>query len=293
MKAGKFLKAMVIGLGAASIIFFLITAGLLGERGIEDDQGGKIGRLDILGPIMASEETIEEIKQFREDDSISAIVIRIDSPGGAVTPSQEIYRELLRTREAGRIKVVASIGNLGASGGYYIASAAEKIFANPGSLVGSIGVLIELTKVGDLLDKIGIGSEVIKSGPFKDIGSPLRETTPEERKMLQGVIDDTHRQFVDAVVKGRGLDLDKVSSMADGRIFTGAQALGLDMIDELGGLEDAISAAALMAGIEGKPKIIKAKKKWRWGRLLEDFSARAMKMIPSAATPVLMYIWQP
>ncbi|MBM2828745.1 MAG: Multidrug transporter [Actinobacteria bacterium] len=185
---------------------------------------------------------------------MKAIILRINSPGGGVGPSQEIYSEVRKLK--GKKVVVASMGALAASGGYYIACAADKIFANPGTITGSIGVIMQFVSVKDLIEKIGLKGMVVKSGAFKDIGSPMREMKPEERKLLQEVIENVHLQFVGAVAEGRKMDRKKVMKIADGRIFSGEQAKALGLVDALGNLEDAVEEAGKMAKIEGEPRVV-------------------------------------
>ncbi|MFP4037879.1 MAG: signal peptide peptidase SppA, partial [Desulfobacteraceae bacterium] len=194
--------------------------------------GRKIGVIPVEGVIEDSREILSQIVAFREDDSIRAIILRIDSPGGRVGPSQEIHREILKTNEAKR--VVVSMGDVAASGGYYIACAAERIVANPGTIVGSIGVMMEFLQLQELLEKAGVGLEVLKSGEFKDVGSPHREMTPREREILMELIGDIQDQFVDAVARGRELSSDQVRKIADGRVFSGARAMDMGLVDQLG-----------------------------------------------------------
>jgi protease-4 len=211
----------------------------------------------IEGPIMDSKDAVDEIKDYMDDSSIKAIVLRIDSPGGAVAPSQEIYSEVKKA--AAKKKVVVSMGSIAASGGYYIASAASRIVANPGTLTGSIGVIMEIPNLEGLMNKIGIKTEVIKSGKNKDIGSMFRSMKPEERQLLQGVMDDVHEQFIRAVAAGRHMKVEDVRKIADGRVFTGEQAVKVGLVDQLGTLEDATRVAAKLAGIEGEPEVVTKK----------------------------------
>jgi len=176
-----------------------------------------------------------------------------------VGPSQELYEEVRKLR--GKKPVVASMGAVAASGGYYIACGAQKIYANPGTITGSIGVLMQFVNVQDLIEKIGVRGMVVKSGAFKDMGSPIRRMTPEERRLLQAVIDNVHGQFVEAVAAGRGLDGRRVAAMADGRIFSGEQAKELGLVDALGNLQDAVAEAGRMAKIEGEPRVVTPPKK--------------------------------
>ena len=220
--------------------------------------GEKVAIIDIEGIISDSADITDEIRHYAERDDVKAVVLRINSPGGAVGPAQEIYREVKRLRRTKR--VVASMGGVAASGGYYIAAAADKIVANPGTITGSIGVIIEFINVEDLFRKLGLKGYVVKSGRFKDVGSPLREMSQEDVRLLQDVIDDVHRQFVDAVAQGRGLKREQVERIADGRIFSGAQAVEHGLVDVLGNQQDAIDLVARLAGIEGRPSVIHPKK---------------------------------
>ncbi len=222
-------------------------------------KGNRVGVVEIKGTITGSQETLQQIKDFRKESSIKAILIRIDSPGGAVGPSQEIYREIRRTMETK--PVIASMGSLAASGGYYIASAANYIVANPGTITGSIGVIIHFPNMRELFGKIGYQMTTIKSGRFKDIGNPARDMTPEEKELLQQTIEETYRQFVRDVAKARSLPEEDVRKIADGRIIMGEKALELKLVDQLGNYEDAIIKAGELGKIEGEPDVIKAKKK--------------------------------
>jgi len=221
--------------------------------------GAKVAIIDIVGPIADSEATIDLVHKYHDDPNVKAIVLRINSPGGSVAPVQEIYRELQKIE----IPVVASLGSAAASGGYYIAAAADEIFANPGTLTGSIGVIMQFLQMKGLYEKVGLEQQVIKSGKYKDMGSSTRDLTDEERALLQETIDDVHRQFVDAIFEGRQavLTREEVVAIADGRIFTGQQALELKLIDQLGGLQDAVDRAAFLGGIEGEPRVVREERK--------------------------------
>jgi len=213
-----------------------------------------VGIVEMIGPIISSKETIEQIKNFREKSSIKAIVIRIDSPGGGVGPSQEIYREIMKTRKVKT--VVASMGSVAASGGYYAAASCDSIVANPGTITGSIGVIMEYANFQEIVQKIGLSPVVIKSGEYKDMGSPLRDIKENERKLLQSVVNEIHMQFVRDAAQGRNLDIDTMVKLADGRIYTGESALSLNLVDKLGNLDDAVEWAGELAGIKGKLKTI-------------------------------------
>ncbi len=222
--------------------------------------GGTVALVKVEGLLVSSENIVEELNDYADDGSVKAIVLRIDSPGGGVVVSQEIYNAIVNAKKEGK-KIVASMGTVAASGGYYIAAAADKVVANPGSLTGSIGVKMEFASVEKLLDKIGVKGMVVKAGEYKDIGSPFRNMTDQEKKLLQGVIDDVHSQFIEAVAEGRKLPVADVKAIADGRIFTGRQALALKLVDQLGDLEDSIRLAGTLTGIKGKPTVVEKKKK--------------------------------
>ncbi|RJQ40357.1 MAG: signal peptide peptidase SppA [Nitrospiraceae bacterium] len=222
--------------------------------------GEKVAVVRIEGPIMDSKTTTDEIKGYVKDPSVKALVLRVDSPGGAVAPSQEIYEEVKKAKE--KKKVIVSMGSVAASGGYYVSAPADRIIANPGTLTGSIGVIMELPNIEGLMDKIGVKTEVIKSGRHKDIASVFRKMGKEERLILQGVLDDVHEQFIKAVSDGRKIPFEEAKKLADGRIFTGKQALEAKLVDELGTLEDAIAAAGKLAGIKGEPEVVTKKEKF-------------------------------
>ena len=219
----------------------------------------KVALIRIEGPILDSTNAVDEIKEYGKDSAIKAIILRIDSPGGAVAPSQEIYSEVKKA--AAKKKVVVSMGSIAASGGYYIASPATRIIANPGTLTGSIGVIMEIPNIEGLMNKIGIRTEVIKSGKNKDIGSMFRTMKKEERALLQGLMDNVHEQFIRAVAEGRKKKIEDVRAIADGRVFTGEQALSYGLVDELGTLEDATRVAAKLAGIREEPEVVSKKDK--------------------------------
>jgi protease-4 len=267
-------KRILIGVGVIVVllIIFFSALYLIGRSPGTSSRfafGDRIAIVEIRGVIAQSSGVIDEIHQYLEDDGVKAIILRIDSPGGGVGPSQEIHREVLKVKE--KKKIVTSMGSVAASGGYYIACASDLIVANPGTITGSIGVLMEFTNIEELFKKIGIKGVVLKSGEHKDIGSPFREMTPEEKRIMQEVIDNVHQQFVKAVAEGRKLDRSKVTQIADGRILTGEQAKELGLVDQIGNLDDAIDATAKLVGIEGKPDILYPKKKFSiWELLIRE-----------------------
>jgi protease-4 len=246
----------VLGGLVGAIILFLLLVWLVGGGPLLG--GERIARVDVTGPIFDADETVEQLKRYAEDDRIKAIVVRIDSPGGEVAPSQEIYDQIRTIRREGK-PVVASMGSIAASGAYYVALAAEKIYANPGSITGSIGVIAQFPNVQELVAKVGVKVTIVKSGKHKDLGNPLRDLTPEDKELIQGVIDDVYQQFLDAVAESRDIDRTAVGEFADGRIFSGRQAKAMGLVDELGSLEEAILATARSVGIEGPPRVIHEK----------------------------------
>ncbi|MDP3049109.1 MAG: signal peptide peptidase SppA [Thermodesulfovibrionales bacterium] len=253
MKKGcLFISGFLILLIVISVIFAIFQKNV--------PMGDKVAVVRIEGPIMDSKNTTDEIKGYLKDASIKAIVLRVDSPGGAVAPSQEIYEEVKKATL--KKKVIVSMGSVAASGGYYISAPADRIIANPGTLTGSIGVIMEIPNIEGLMNKIGVKTEVIKSGRHKDIASAFRKMGKEERLILQSVLDDVHEQFIKAVSDGRKIPFDEVKKLADGRIFTGKQAMEARLVDELGTLEDAIAAAGRLAGIKGEPEVVTKKEKF-------------------------------
>ena len=277
------------------LLLVLVLLALVGISSISsewiEEQGAenRIGVVGITGLISDSQHIVYQVKKFSQDKRIRGIVLRIDSPGGSVGPSQEIYDEILKARKGGKI-IYASMGTLAASGGYYIASAAEKIFANPGTLTGSIGVIMAFSNAKGLMEKIGLQPEVIKAGEYKDIGSPARAMTKKEKSLLQSVVSDVHQQFIEAVAIGRGISIEEVTKIADGRILTGRQAHSLNLVDQMGGLQVSIEQLAKKVGIIGIPKIIKEKPRVD---LLERILKAAINqpLMDNSSIPSLQYTW--
>jgi protease-4 len=264
-------KRIWVGLLAIVVVLVLFFSGLvlivrLSGKSNRLPFGDKIAVVEIHGVITQSFPVIDEIHHHLADDAVKAIILRIDSPGGGVGPSQEIYREVLKAKQ--KKKMVTSMGAVAASGGYYVACASDLIVANPGTITGSIGVIMQFSNFEELLKKVGIKGVVLKSGEHKDIGSPFREMTPEEKKIMQETLDNVHQQFIRAVADGRNLDPAKVLPIADGRIMTGEQAKQLGLVDKMGNLDDAIEEAAKLVGIEGRPHVLYPKKKFTLWELL-------------------------
>ncbi len=275
--------------GAIFIVFFILILVFthLTGRSIPFPSGDRIGVVQVLGPIVSSDKLNRDLIRFREDPSIKAIVLRVDSPGGGVGPSQEIHDEVAKTVK--EKPVVVSMASVAASGGYYIAAPASSIVANPGSITGSIGVIMEFTNIEDLLDKVGLKTNVIKSGPHKDIGSPVRPMDESDRVILQNLIQDVHNQFIDAVAEGRDMERTVAAQLADGRIYTGKQALDLGLIDRLGNLQVAVDLAAELSGVEGEPQLVYPEKEKP--RLVEFLIQETMGQLRQEIFPGLQYRW--
>lgn len=227
------------------------------EQSFGNAQG--VGLVEVKGMIVDSAEPIRQLRYFMKKDAAKAVVLRIDSPGGVVGPSQEIYEEVRKL--AAKKKVVVSMGSLAASGGYYIAAPATLIYANPGTITASIGVLIKFSNLEGLFGKLGISSATVKTGQYKDAGAPDRPLTAEDRAMFQALINSTHEQFVRAVAEGRKLPIDDVRAIADGRVLSGEQAKAVKLVDRLGNLQDALEEAGRLAGIDGEPALLLPPKK--------------------------------
>ena len=290
-KRHPILTALVI-IGVIALFLgttMVIVLKMIGPSG-ELSFGDRIGVIPLEGPIFDSKPVISQLVKFQKDDGVKAIILRINSPGGGVGPSQEIYREVQKTTKTK--KVVASMGGVAASGGYYIAAAADRIVANPGTITGSIGVIMEFVRFEELLNKIGVSLEVLKSGEFKDIGSPTRKMTERDKELIQGLIADIQRQFVEAVAQGRNLPVERVEKIADGRILSGAQAKELALVDTLGNFQDAVEEAKALAGIEGEVALVYPKKSKLelWDLLFESTARSIIKLVKGMGTQV-SYRW--
>jgi protease IV len=294
---------ITIGLTIGIVVLFLGTVWLL--MAVMDEGGLSAGRkvavVEVDGIIGVgldkgadADTIVKTLGEYRDNASVAAVVLRINSPGGVVGPTQEIFSAVERVKAVGK-PVVASLGAVAASGGYYVAVAANRIFASPGTLTGSIGVIMQLANVEGLLRKVGVDYVVIKSGAYKDIGNFARPMKPEERQVLQSLLDDVYGQFVTAVAERRGLERKAVLGFADGRIYSGQQARALKMVDELGGLEDAIEAAAKLANLPGKPKVVYPHRRFSLRDLLSsrlglDGASSLLPALPSLKTPLYLML---
>jgi protease-4 len=293
---GIFLSLIFIGMVFMGICFLLLTSVLKSGRYeyVSSGSGDKIAVVEVNGVIIESERTVEQIKKYREDKSIKAIIVRVDSPGGGVAASQEIYDEIKKTRDSGKI-IVVSMGSIAASGGYYISCGSSLIVANPGTLTGSIGVIGSFLNWKDLADKIGIKENVIKSGELKDAGNPFRNMNAKDSAYFQDVVNNSFQQFLDVVSRERKIGKDKLIEYANGRVFTGLQAKEYGLIDSLGSFQDAVRITGRMAGIEGEPKVVKERKRFSLlerilGGEFEKFSDIKQRLFEE---PILQYKFVP
>jgi protease IV len=293
----KWLAAIIIVvlIVGAGMLFLLVAAVSIfsGDQVELASFSDRVGILELTGVIEESETFNRQLKSFREDKSIRAVVVRIESPGGGVAPSQEIYEQLTRLRDETDKPVVVSMGSIAASGGYYVACAADSILAAPGTLTGSIGVILEFPNLKEAMHKVGISFEVIKSGEHKDIASPWRSMTDKERRVLQEMVDDVYNQFVEVVSGERGISLDSVRSLADGRVFSGRQAQKFGLIDTTGVFQDALDLAGRMCGLGDNPKTVRAKKRRSpWYERLTETVSKVGEPSALLGSPRLMYIFR-
>ncbi len=287
-------KWFLVILGIVLITGLLITVAFVslvgnvsggGTETVTTGSGDKIGVVELQGVITSSEDFVRQVKKFREQSSIRAILIRIDSPGGGVVASQEMYEEVRKTRESGK-PVVVSMGALAASGGYYVACGASRLVANRGTLTGSIGVISEFLQMHELLGKVGVDVKTIKAGALKDAGSSTRPMTEVDQRYFQALMDDVHRQFIGVVAEERGLDSAYARQLADGRVFTGEQALEVGLVDTIGTYEDAIQITADIAGIEGTPSLVREKKRRSW---LESMTGDVSEQVHAAMQELISW----
>jgi len=291
---------MVVG-GGAFFLFVLAVFALVYVT-LRSDQkaefagfGDKIAVVDVEGVIISPKTVIQQLRKYADDQSIKAIILHVNTPGGGVAASQEIYQQVKRIRDQRKKRIVASIETVGASGGYYIASATNKIFADPGSVVGSIGVIAEWVNYGDLLHWAKLKDITMKAGEFKDTGSPARDLTPAEREYIQALINDMHSQFIQAVAEGRNLKVHEVQAIANGKVWTGTQALPLRLVDQLGDFRSAVEDTAKSVGIKGEPVLVRPEKERK--TLLDVIFGDFSEFIPDRAKLLqnhvgFYYLWK-
>ncbi|HWF91516.1 MAG TPA: signal peptide peptidase SppA [Terriglobales bacterium] len=261
------------------LIYFTLRSGSGEEASAFGSFGDKIGVVNLEGVILDSDTVVQELKKFGDDDSIKAIIIHVNSPGGGVAASEEIYREVKRLRDEKHKRIVSSISTVGASGAYYVSSATNKIFADNGSVVGSIGVIAEWVNYGDLMRWAKLKPEVLKVGALKDTGDPTRDMTPEERAFMQGLINNMYGQFVNAVAEGRHEKPADIQAIADGRVWTGQEALSMKLIDQIGDFQNAVEDTAKSVNIKGEPTLVYPQKDRK--TLLDLLVGDTSKWIPS------------
>src|SRR5437764_12344060 len=289
---------LLLGGGAFVLLVIAFAALVLtfsGQEGSDFAFSDRIQVVEVDGELVESKSILEQLKRYEDSNSVKAILLNIDSPGGGVVVSQEIYAEIKRLREKNDKIVVAYLSSTGASGAYYVACAANKIVANPGTIVGSIGVIAEWVNYADLLEWAKLKEIVFKTGEFKDTGSPARALTDNEKKYFQGLIDDMYVQFLEAVASGRKLDLQEVRSMADGRVFTGRNAKERRLIDEIGNFQDAVDATAKLAGISGKPRLLRLTRQRM--TLLDVLTTDLSRLVPFSGQSMksqikFQYLWK-
>jgi protease-4 len=281
---------MVIAvLSLMTLTGLVLATFMIGDRGTDLGIGGRIALIEVEGLIADDEAFLEDVRRLRRDGSVEGWVVAINSPGGVVAPSQSMFETLRRIRIEDEVPVVASIGAVGASGGYYVALGADSIMAMPGSITGSIGVIMEYPNVSDLMDKVGVEMEVVKGGAQKDLGSPFRDMGPEDRAILTALVEDVHAQFIEVVAEARGLTVDQVRVLADGRVLSGRQALSEGLIDRLGNVEEAIGLAGRMAGLGSEPRVVRPPEDevpWLMRSLFGEAAVRAIRELAATAAPV-------
>ena len=290
-------------LGGGAFFLFLLAVFALVYFTVRSEQktssfssfGDKIAVVDLEGVIISPKDLVEQLRKYGDDSSIKAIIIHVNSPGGGAAASEEIYREVLRIRDVKKKRIVASIETVGASGAYYVSSATNKIFADDASIVGSIGVIAEWYNYEELMKWAKLKAIVLKAGEFKDTGSPVREMTPAERAYMQGLIDNMHSQFIDSVAKGRRMKVEDIKPLADGKVWTGEQAVPLKLIDQVGDFRAAVEDTAKSVGIKGEPTIVRPEKDRK--SLLDLLFGDASEYLPDAAKLMqtnaqFYYLWK-
>jgi protease IV len=284
---------LLLLIGLFFLLLMLLAGSLSGQRALT--WGDHVGVVTIEGVLRDAQEITRQLDDFGKDNSIKAVVIRIDSPGGGVTPSQEIYDAVIALKK--KKKVVASMGSLAASGGYMVACAADRIVANPGTVTGSISAIMHFANAEELLKKIGLKSSVIKSGRFKDIGSPTRPMTEDEKALIQSLVDDTYDQFLETVATSRRISKEDLRKIADGRLFTGRQARKLGLVDDLGDMASAVRLAGQLSGIQGTPDVVYPgkKKSTFWELILQQAVTSLLGELKKTETRFegLQYLYEP
>ncbi|MEP7146277.1 MAG: signal peptide peptidase SppA [bacterium] len=279
---GIFISLLILSILFVGICFLFLSKMISNtDRDYQESGSGKgrVAVVDLDYTIISSESIVRQFKNYSEDKKIKAIILKVNTPGGGVAASQEMYEIIKRTRDSGK-PVIVSISSLGASGGYYAACGGSIIVADPGSLVGSIGVIINLMNFKDLAEKIGVSQTIIKSGELKDAGNPLRDVNEKDREYFQDIVNDSFDQFLDVVSRERKMDKEKLKEYATGRVFTGRQGKEIGLIDSLGTFEDAVRIAARMGGIDGEPTLVKERQRFSLvERILNNFSNNEIKTI--------------
>lgn len=292
--------AVIAVLSLMTLTGIMLSVFMAGGSGVALGLGSRIAIVEVDGAIMDDDEFLERVRRLRDDPSIRGWVVAINSPGGVVAPSQSMYNTLRKIRDEDGEPVVAAIGSVGASGGYYVALAADSILAMPGSITGSIGVIMEYPNVQALMDRVGVEMEVVKSGEQKDLGSPFRDMGPGDREVLLAMVEDVHAQFVEVVVEARGMTTEDVLALSDGRIFTGRQAMAAGLVDGMGNVEDAIALAGRMAGLGSDPRTARPRREqvpWLLDLLIGESAVALTRTFTRTLTapmagsgPVLKYI---
>lgn len=292
--------AVIAVLSLMTLTGIMLSVFMAGGSGAGLGLGSRIAIVEVDGAILDDDEFLERVRRLRDDPSIRGWVVAINSPGGVVAPSQSMYDTLRKIRDEDGEPVVAAIGSVGASGGYYVALAADSILAMPGSITGSIGVIMEFPNVQELMGRVGVEMEVVTSGDQKDLGSPFRDMDPEDREVLVAMVEDVHGQFVEAVAEGRGMTIEEVLPLSDGRIFTGRQAMAAGLVDGMGNVEDAIALAGRMAGLGSDPRTARPRREqvpWLLDLLIGESAVALARAFTRTLTapmagsgPVLKYI---
>ena len=282
-------------LAVFALVYYTVRNGDTSTEVVRSGSGGKIAVVDLEGVIITPKDTVKQLKKFADDDSVKAIILHINSPGGGVAASEEIYKQVRRIRDEKKKQIVASIETVGASGAYYVASGANKIYSDNGSIVGSIGVIMEWYNYGDLMKWAKLKNIVIKTGEFKDTGNPSRDLTPAEQQYLQATAENMLGQFVSSVASGRNLKVEDVKTIADGKIWTGEQAKSMKLVDEIGDFEAVVQQTARAVGIKGEPTLVRAEKEKR--SLADLIFGDASEIWPDPAkliqsNPGFYYLWK-